>query len=396
MYGMVLIDMLTGVILINNPEASLTPGLVYKLLLLTILYYFLPRLGVKVFVANVLLISATLLSSILTGYFSIATNLIAVSKLLMFVTFFHYLLYLLTHDEINSRTIYQIALFTFFVILFNQFLGFLGFGKPTYFLYGVPVGTSGFFFEHNATGIILTIAVAIIYLHLRNKSSLKKTFLFLGLSVVIGFSFATKTAILGTAIIFLIGFFEKLRKYFPVVVGLFAILIVSNWDILQKTGQVAKVIEDVNVHSASGLLSGRAERYSKCVDDYFVRFSMVEKVIGIGHYRVLNDIDIGGTAEIDFIDILKMSGIIGFIVCFYPFIAVTIHSYSKYKKTKQTDFLIIVFLNIVFLAISSTAGHLFTSGSVNFYLALLNIYPFFTSKENNQFDLAKLNATQRV
>lgn len=387
MYGMVLIDMLTGAILINNPEANITPGLIYKLLLLPLLYYFLPRLGVKVFVANVVLLSTTILSSILTGYFSVATNIIAVTKLLIFITFFYYLQFLLKNEIITSRTIYRISLFTFGVIVINQVFGLLGFGKPTYLFYGVPVGTSGFFFEHNATGIILTIAVAIIYLHLRNKSSLKKTFLFLALGVIIGFSFATKTAILGTLMIFSIGLLEKKRSYLPIVAVIFVVIVITNWDKIQQMGQVAKVIQDVNVNSTSGLLSGRAERHEKCVDDYFVQFSFVDKLIGIGHYRMLNDKEYGVTAEIDYIDVLKMSGIVGFIVCFIPFISITISSYCRYKKNKHKAFLVVVFLNIVFLAVSSTAGHLFTSGSVNFYLALLNIYPYFSSKESEGNEL---------
>ncbi|MTK52799.1 O-antigen ligase family protein [Paludibacter sp.] len=378
MYGMVLVDMMTGYQLIANPDLNFTPGIFYKLLLLILLFYFMPRLNPLVMVVNILLYTTTLFSSLLSDISTIPTNIINASKFLMFITFFYYLTFLSKRNVINNRTLYNIALFTYVVIIINQIFGILGFGKATYMVNGIPVGTSGFFFEHNATGIVLLIVSAIIYMYRRNSISNIKLLSFAILTLIIGFSFATKTAIIGSVIIALIAFYDRQRKYLPLVVGLGAVLIMLNWGVIQETGQVSKVIDQMDQDESNALLSGREDRFVKGTNDYFVKFTFLEKAIGIGSYRFVNeDNGVGGSSEIDFIDILKISGLVGFIVVYIPFLWISYLCLHHYRRYKIKEFAIVLVLNIVFLVISSTAGHLFPSGSVTFYLALLNAYPFY-------------------
>lgn len=396
MYAMVIVDLLTGALLLKNPGATLTPGLVYKLIMLTLLYYFLPKMTIWVFVANASIITSTIICTALSGFSGLTSNIVAITKLLMYVTFFFYLMYLLKESIITRVIIYKIAVFSYIVIVINQFLGLLGFGKPTYLLYGVPVGTSGFFFEHNATGIILVILISIIYIHLRNEVSLRKLILFLIFSVFIGFTFATKTATVGSLAVALIAIYERNKKILPVALGLLVIPVIIYWTEIQNVGQVAKIIDDINVNDTEGVFSGRTFRLVKSIDDYFNKFSFTEQLIGIGNYRIINDLTLGETAETDYIDILKMSGLVGFVIVYFSFFFVVFKEVKLFLKYRMREFAIVLVLNGLFLAISSTAGHLFTSGSVNFYLALLNAYPFFLLHEANNLQLKSIKSDSNL
>ncbi len=376
MMGALIIDMATGVIMINNPEASVTPGLLYKLVVMAILLYFVPKLNILVFVLNVILITTTIMVTIVEPYSSISSNLIAVIKIGMFCSFYFYLIYGIEKDKINKNTIYKIAKFSFLTISVNQFLGLLGFGKPTYLLYGVPVGTSGFFFEHNAIGIVLLIVASIIYLHIRSSASRLKLLMFCLITMFLGFSFATKVGIIGGITLLFILLFERFKKAVPVVLVLFSIIVFVNWGLIQKTGQVAKVIDDYEKNSSEGLLSGRYDRFEKGVYTYSNKFNLRQKIVGIGAYAMVNDQKLGETAEMDFLDILRTNGIVGFSLIYGSFFYIIILVYKNYQRSKNSEVLIVLFLNFLFLVVSSLAGHLFGSGTVGFFWAMLNAYVF--------------------
>jgi len=111
-------------------------------------------------------------------------------------------------------------------------------------------------------------------------------------------------------------------------------------------------------------------------------FSVIEKLVGVGPRRLLTDNKVAGTTEMDFMDLLKMLGLLGFLLIYVSFLCLNYFLLKMYLRLKIVEFKMVIVLNIFFAVASAMSGHLFTSGSATIFLAILNIYPFLV-RENS-------------
>jgi len=361
--------------MITNPDNSFTPGQIHKLLVIAIIFTSFLNLNSKARISLLVLFIASFLNS--NTIFAIIPNLIATAKIASFLLVFYFLLYSIKKNNVTLKQFISIISFSYIIIIINQILGYLGFGKSTYDFDYEGVGTTGFFFETNAYSIIfLTIASILLFQAFNNKEYFKLS-LYVLLNFIIGFSIGTKVAMVGIVIVHFIILFYLSKKYFFLIACLSICFAILNFNKIMESSQVTKINKNMDyLGTNEGLFSGRLERLDKCTSDFFDKYTTFEQFFGIGDDQIKNNTQIGGIAEIDYIDILKKNGIIGFIIIYFSFISICINQLKNYKKYKIREFKIIFLLNIIFLIISSTAGHLFLSGSAPIFLALLNIYPF--------------------
>lgn len=385
LYLSILVDYVTGYIKIRD-ESNLenSPvGVLFKGLLIFLLLSYILKLN-RIVITSVILISIqTFFASLNDSQFLYGFNLISSFKLLLFILIFYTLEHFVKIKEVTSKTISNIILFTFITIIINQILGKMGFGKATYTYGDLRIGTTGFFFESNAYSYIFLLVSMLVYLRIEKTIKNKWKIAYFCSIVIIAISLAMKVAILGTILMMLVFLWKKNKM----IIMIFASLIICFFVVFRNTilvsDQMIYYIEHFSSDDTNNaVFSGREARLQNSVPTYLYEFSSIEQVFGIGQNRIYNDRIYGGTSEMDYIDILKSNGIIGFFVVFGSFLCICNMQRKMYNKTKFSEFRIVLLFNLIILSASSLAGHVFTSGSTPIYLALLNIYPFALYKEH--------------
>jgi len=393
----IIIDLFTGAILISKPDSHAIIGVLYKFIFLLFLYSYILKLNKIVLFSILILFVITVLASLNDSIYSLPVNLISTSKLLVFVLLFYYLKYLIKVGFLNTKILFDIARFTFIVIVVNQLLGLFGFGKPTYKLDNINIGTSGFFFETNSYSYILIIVIVIFYYYINAKITFTKKILFLIFCLFLGVSIATKVAIGGVIIssLIILGGKSKKQLFLFLLIG-FALVYIQR-DRLYNSTQALFYIDKFDQDPNRAFYSDRDVSKEKGLTTYVEKYSFFEKVVGIGQFRMINDKIYGGTTEMDYIDILKTYGLLGLIVVYFPYLMIIIQQYRMYRKTNFEDFKITFIMNLFLFILSCLAGHFLISGSVSIYLAILNVYPFLSYTEHlktheNKFDKIKIES----
>lgn len=374
-YNTLLIDLFLGSILIEDRTSSPLIGVIYKGTLLMIVLSYITKLNKIALLSFSTLFALILFNSISDNIIYFPSNFISGSKFILFNLMFFLFYFFHKKKYIDSQSIFKIFSFSFLVIIINQFLGVSGFGKATYT--HIDIGTTGFFFESNSYGLILIIIEATLILFFINSIKLWKLLSLIVIFSLLALTIATKTAIIGSVIVPLILIYFKRKRIFYFMLMLLSLTILSQIKYLENTTEVIKVVSEIDEDGfVGGLASGRSDRASLALNKYSENFSFLEKLVGAGNNRIIMDTNIGGYSEIDFIDILLSTGIIGFLIVYFPFFIISYNLLLQNKKNKIIEFKIVFILNVFFLLISSLGGHLFTSGTANIFLALLNIYPY--------------------
>ena len=101
---------------------------------------------------------------------------------------------------------------------------------------------------------------------------------------------------------------------------------------------------------------------------YIEKYSLTEKFIGVGQtrYELLNSSKI---IEIDIADVFFAYGFVGLILFLFGILINQSWRFSKFKEYKYTNFVFLMAL--ILLAISSIAGHVFSSGMSAIFIGLL-------------------------
>ena len=374
-YITLLIDLFLGSILIEDSTSSPLIGVIYKGILLILVVSYITKLNKIALFSFVILFALTLFNSISDNIIYFPSNFISGSKFILFNLMFFLFYFFLKKKYIDSQSIFKIISFCFIVLIINQFLGISGFGKATYT--HIDIGTTGFFFESNSYALILIILEAIMLLFLADRIKLWKLLSLIIVFNLLALTISTKTAIIGSVIVPLILIYFKRKKIFYFMLMLLSLTILSQIKYLENTKEVIKVVSEIGEDGfVEGLSSGRSDRASLALNNYSENFSFLEKLVGIGNNRMIRDTNLGGFSEIDFVDILLSTGIIGFLLVYLPFFIISYNLLLQNKKNKIIEFKIVFILNVFFLVISSLGGHLFTSGTPTIFLALLNIYPY--------------------
>lgn len=379
LYLSIIIDFFTGVVKLKDPDSldNSPIGVLFKGILIVLLLSYALKINKIVFLSVILIAIQTFMATINDSIFAYLTNLISSFKLLLFILIFYTLYYLVKRSIINAKTLFNIALFTFCALIINQLLGLIGYGKATYSFGENRIGTTGFFFESNAYSYIFLILSIIVYLQIGKRIKYKWRIAYFGLCLLIAITIAMKLAIAGTLLMVIVFLWKKNKKLIILFVVLLLGLFFVFQNIIVESKQMLYYIEHFSENNINeSMLSGRDSRLETNIVLYFHKFTFFEQLFGIGRNRVLNDNLFHGTSEMDYIDILKSNGIIGFIIVYASFLWICISHIYMYMKSKINEFRIVLFFNLIILIASCLSGHLFTSGSSPIYLAILNIYPY--------------------
>jgi len=382
MFALLPIDMLNGFLLKNNINLLISVAQLFKiiiLLLIFIRFLFVPKKLFFAFFTILLLLIPSFIQVINQWSFSfLISDLIKLTRYLMSLFAFLFFVEVIRKNDLsNINMIFNLVKFSYLILIVNIFIKYFGIGYPIYEY--ADIGSKGFFFAGNELSVLLIILSSIIAFQLWNSDKKTKFYLFLLLNMFAGITISSKTGMLGILIVFflipikisLIKInFKRLRIFFFSIIIVFPILMIYSWRFIKNSAIFVRLEYFWKKFDfLTFILSNRnnfvKRAYRKYIDDY----SFVEKIIGVGQtkYEMLN----GSIVEIDIIDIFFAYGYIGLMLFVFLllFIIVQVKRFSKFNNYIYANF---VFLMILILfAISSFAGHVFSSGMSAVFIGLL-------------------------
>ena len=292
-----------------------------------------------------------------------------------FVTFFK-------SHSFSVKQFYRSLEIVFYVFFIAVFLSLFGFGIPTYAFYlrttGETIGYSGYFISTNEIGaVLIAIFSFILYRHLVHKQTLIYIIAALIISVLIG----TKTMYASFIVIVILLIYNKFKfnnfkissfkikriwaiilSFLPLIAFIITIVF---YDFIKPS--INRIITKINEHDnlLNFLTSSRLTRIEPTYNVLLDKANWANYLFGYGHdsYYIINRsiYKYFGAIEIDFFDILGVTGILGtgFIYLIWT------HLFFKIRKSfylKKNDISIPMFVCVVLLAIISfVTGHVLTS-----------------------------------
>ena len=394
MFLLLPIDMLNGIFLKNGIVLPLSIGQFFKII---ILLFVLVRLSIKpaklifVFASFSLLLAPTFYQLYIGNKgVSLLFDIIKISKYITPLVCFMFFVDVIKNDhQKNINLIFKLVNFSYLILIGNIFLKYIGLGYPMY-EFG-KIGSKGFFYAGNEISALLIILSSIIAYRLWMNNSKLKYFLFLLLNIVVGVTVSSKTGIFGIIIVFLLipirGSFIKIniKKLLIIVSSVFVIIpsiIIYYWDYILKSSIFKRLNYFWNeVDILTFLLSNRNNFFNDAFDIYKENYNLFEKTIGVGQsrYEYLNN---NITVEIDIIDIFFSLGFIGLILFLLFNVYLFIQSIN-FKRTQINIYSGFVFLmGFILFIISTTAGHVYSSGMPAVFIGLLFSLMFIKKEKN--------------
>jgi hypothetical protein len=321
---------------------------------------------------------------------SLLFDIIKISKYITPLVCFMFFVDVIKNDhQKNINLIFKLVNFSYLILIGNIFLKYIGLGYPMY-EFG-KIGSKGFFYAGNEISALLIILSSIIAYRLWMNNSKLKYFLFLLLNIVVGVTVSSKTGIFGIIIVFLLipirGSFIKIniKKLLIIVSSVFVIIpsiIIYYWDYILKSTIFIRLNYFWNKFDIlTFLLSNRNNFFNDAFDIYKENYNLFEKTIGVGQsrYEYLNN---NITVEIDIIDIFFSLGFIGLILFLLFNIYLFIQSIN-FKRTQINIYSGFVFLmGFILFIISTTAGHVYSSGMSAVFIGLLFSLMFIKKEKN--------------
>lgn len=383
MFAILPVDMLNGFLLHSNihlPFFSL--GQLFKLILLSLLifsfiknknnFYYISILATLLFLPSLFRVIAEFKINFLVQDF------IKIFRYLMpIVVFFFFKRIIISEKKENLKLIFNLVVFSYIIFVFNILLKYLGLGYAMY--PNGDIGSKGFFFAGNETSALLIILSSIIGFKIFNKKEKLKYFLFFIFNLFVGLTISSKTGTLGVFLVFVLipikPFKPRIKaKYLRnIIISTFLILpLISffTWKYIIITPAFKRLEFFWNkLEFLTFVFSNRNNFFIKAWDVFCSDYNFFEKIIGVGQtkYEQLNGNSI---VEIDIADIFFAYGITGLIL--FIFLMTLIYTKAKKLRNKRNPYASLVFLMIfILLAISTLAGHVYSSGMSAVFIGLL-------------------------
>ncbi|GGE02393.1 hypothetical protein GCM10010831_00190 [Psychroflexus salis] len=382
MFLLIPIDMLNGVLITKVVSLPITVGQAYKLFIIFLILF---RLFTKPLFVNFffLLISLLFIPTIYqlfkTYQFSIITK--DIIKIFRYTTPILSFVFFATIYKSNNvflhKKINVLVAFSFYLTCASILLKYVGFGYPMY-NYG-NIGSKGFFYAGNEISVLLLIMSAFLAKNLWVKNFKINYFFTFLLSFITALGIGSKTALFGILLIFFlipikrISLKTSLNKFIFASIAILILipsLLVVSWEYIKRTELYIRVVYFYEkLDFITFLLSNRNTFLIDAVQVYINDYNWLEKLIGVGQstFETKNGSSI---IEIDFIDIFFAFGFIGLLI----FIGLIIYLWKQSKRlAKSPKFNYASFVNLmlfILVAISSTAGHVFSSGLAAIFIGL--------------------------
>lgn len=278
--------------------------------------------------------------------------------------------------------LFTIAFASFLGLVFNVLLGALGLGSGMYKgVDGGSVGTRGLIYAGNELSVAIVVSGAILMMQALEKSSYLK-FSILGLvMLILSIFLTTKVAIFGVAMLVIwlpvAKVFKEMKRFrIPKRASSFLLVVFFAMPFLaaftfhivffhfnlgerllffyEKVGLTTLMFSHRNIWAIEAL-------------GLFRDYNLVEFFFGTGR-DWWGSMSGNKMVEIDAVDFLMSYGFFGLIsLCFFILFSIT-STIRNFNKPYAVYVLIVLMLLAI---ISSTAGHVFNSGTAGFLVALL-------------------------
>lgn len=279
-----------------------------------------------------------------------------------------------------GRIFHSIIVVNMLVIVINVIAGrFLGFQ-----MYRGGIGSRGFFYSGNEVSLtFVVLALWIIFWAWRKgKAAYAVTgAVLLGLSVLL----ATKVAIAGIFISLCIIPFLSTGVKMPRLRNMIYVGILAAAGIyMAYRGMVMTGLWDRflyfyhRVDLVSFLLSSRNIFLASSRDIFMHEYTPLQQLFGVGYDDLIKSV------EIDFFDIVMYYGIVGVTVFTLFWLYMLLQSCRVYFRKASDYASLIVFLDLMLVGISFTAGRTMTSAMSGIFIALSNAMLFLNMGEVNQ------------
>lgn len=408
------IDLFTALIT-RNISFSITPGIIFKsLLLLYFIYYILKSRSKfkKISVGFLVLITIYMFTYFLTKNDLLDFNYILMEftflfKLIYFPICFIGLLCFFDDNNISKSTILKI--FKFSLIIYVVLLIIPSIFGISYTTYPMHLkGYIGLFYAGNEIANIMIILFPFAYLFIKKS---KYSFLILFPIILIIMLIGTKVATFGCLIITLISFiFSIIKNKFRInnvvikcfLVFAFSIFLTINsyavynykymknnyynddknniiiddnnkaeveeiqgmLNIFYQKNKMTKIIRPL-VSGRDMLLANTISIYNDLDNDSNIWFG-----IGFSNTDRVNNTNVARLIEIDICDLYFHFGIVGLLISLFPFLIVFYLFIINFNKTNMNIFYLFIILMLI-LGVSTFSGHVLIAPAVSIYLALL-------------------------
>lgn len=381
MFAILPVDMINGILLMNNINLPISLSQFYKfLLLLSLLIRFIltPRLLVTTLIITFSLLIPSLYQLTLGSEGShLFPDFIKITKYLApFICFLFFVDVIKKDGDTIYPYLMALVRFSYTILIINILVKYIGLGYPAYKSGGV--GTKGFFFAGNEISALLVILSSIIAFVIWKKGFKARYYAFLGLNLLAGLTISSKTAILGILLVFFTIPFHgrslKVRKFIPLVAATLALLPAGfflSWKFIQNSSLIVRLeyfYKELDLWTF--ILSSRNVFLANSYETYLHEYNIVEKFIGVGQtkYEYLNDQKV---VEMDIVDVFFAYGVFGLLIFLFMMYFLIVQSKRFARVDKYPFANLVSIMTLILLLISTLAGHVYGSGMSAVFLGLM-------------------------
>lgn len=391
MFFLLPIDMVNGFLLTNGIILPISVSQVFKMIIVLLIFLNLLQYP-KQFFLCIFLIAILLIPSFFqllkSLNFSLLINdLVKITKYI--IPIFAFLFFRDYLKKNTTKLVFNLVNFSYFILVINILLKHAGIGYPMY-EFG-DIGSKGFFFAGNEISALLLILSSIFSFNLWKRNKLFYILIAL-FNIMVALSIASKTSVFGVIIIHILIPIKRptikkinlkiLANVFLVNLIFLPAIVYFGWSYVKASSIYIRLSYFYDKFDfLTFILSNRNVFLKDSLQVYLQEYNFLEKIIGVGQttYEQMNQFKL---VEIDIVDIFFAYGFIGlflFIIALL-FVGVQAVIFSKnIKKYPYANFVLMMLL-ILFI-ISSTAGHVFSSGMAGIYIGLI-FSSFYISKTN--------------
>ena len=384
MFALLPIDMVNGVLLSNGITLPITISQLYKLLIMSLLFFRFFRFNNKLLTSSCILFGLMLIPSFIqivsqSDASFLVQDIIKIGKYLSpLFCFYFFRDLIIRQNKLEIKKLFNLVKFSYLVLVFNILIKYVGLGYPMY--KAGDIGSKGFFYAGNETSALLIILTSILAYQLFSTSKRWKYYIFMVFSLFIGLSISSKTGVLGILLLLVLIPLERptiktdLTKLKKIGQTLFASTLLGGsitwWALKQSAvfNRLSFYWEELD--TLTFLFSHRNFFFVDAYKVYQEKYTPIEKIFGVGQtkYQLLNNSKI---IEIDMADIFFAYGYIGLTIFIFSigYLGIKSFQFSKFKKYNYTNFIFLMLA--ILLGISTIAGHVFSSGLSAVFIGLL-------------------------
>lgn len=383
-FPIIIVDVVNGLMLKSTFLESVSISQAYKFLLLLLISFRILITSPNKFVILLGLFFVMTIGSFCFNFFYegkplyYIQDLIKTSKVISLPLFMFFFLSVFNYKKELEKYFWDFMKFSFGVIFVNLFLGLFGLGYSQYKGTEKNIGHIGFFYSGNElSALMIIVFMSLGYYYWHKKDNIQKYLLFAFVCLVLALLKSTKTTILGVIVVFsvipFLSYKFYLNKKFVKIFSISFILIPFLFGFVYLGIKSSSLIDRLVFYwyrlDLMTFVFSTRNIYAKDNLKVFDSYGFWGQIFGRGETYIRNKT--GRLSEIDFVDILTLYGYLGLFL----YIAFLINVFSLIRRKSKNNIkdnlpkfgaFFLIFITIL----ANTAGHIYVSGLVPFYLAI--------------------------